>query len=292
MHLHHLTHLASSESGRAWSLRLPRILDQLVVQWDLKNVCMPFTNANVSYAVKAERNGEPVVLKIQWPHDECKYEADALKLWNGNGSVELLAHDKGCHALLLEYCDPGQSLGDANGVDKIGVMVDLLPKLWLEANEPFQTLSDEARAWQSRLYENWQSLEKPFERSLLDKVARYIDQLLATPQQPVLVHQDLHGANVLSAQRSPWLVIDPKPLIAEREFSIACVIRSPELGHSQADVVGRLNRLCFELELDRERARQWAMVQTLCWSFDAGASPSMLEVVRWLDREDFSPNLA
>src|SRR5215475_7700941 len=27
----------------------------------------------------------------------------------------------------------------------------------------------------------------------------------------VLVHQDLHGDNVLAAEREPWLVIDPKP---------------------------------------------------------------------------------
>ena len=292
MHLQHLAHLGSSESGREWSLRLPKLLDELIVLWDLENVCMPFTSANVSYAVKAERNGEPVVLKIQWPHDECEFEADALKLWNGDGSVALLAHDKSRHALLLEYCDPGQSLGDAAGVDKIGVIENLLPKLWLEANEPFQTLANEARAWQSRLYENWQSLEEPFERSVLEKVDRYIDQLLATPQQQVLVHQDLHGGNVLSAQRLPWLVIDPKPLIGEREFAIASVIRSPELGHSQADVIGRLTRLCNKLALDHERARRWAMVQTLCWSFDAGAPPTMLEVVRWLDAVDFSSNRA
>ena len=37
----------------------------------------------------------------------------------------------------------------------------------------------------------------------------------------VLFHQDLHGDNVLAAAREPWLVIDPKPLVGEREFSAA-----------------------------------------------------------------------
>jgi hypothetical protein len=55
-----------------------------------------------------------------------------------------------------------------------------------------------------------------------------------------LVNQDLHGDNVLRAQREPWLVIDPKPLVGEREFSIAPIVRSYEFGHSQKATVDRL----------------------------------------------------
>ncbi|KAB2911531.1 MAG: hypothetical protein F9K40_00610 [Kofleriaceae bacterium] len=29
----------------------------------------------------------------------------------------------------------------------------------------------------------------------------------------VVVHQDLHGGNILRAEREPWLVIDPKRLL-------------------------------------------------------------------------------
>jgi streptomycin 6-kinase len=96
----------------------------------------------------------------------------------------------------------------------------------------------------------------------------------------VLAHQDLHGDNVLAAQREPWLVIDPKPLAAEREFALVPIVRSPELGHSRRDVLYRLDRLCDELSLDRERARGWVVVQTTAWS--AGAGSEHLEVVEWL----------
>ena len=70
----------------------------------------------------------------------------------------------------------------------------------------------------------------------------------------ILVSQDLHAGNVLSANREPWLLIDPKPLRADREFSLAPIIRSPELGHSRRQVLRRLDRLTGELGLDRERA--------------------------------------
>ena len=61
-------------------------------------------------------------------------------------------------------------------------------------------------------------------------------------------------------------MIDPKPLAAEREFAVAPIVRSPELGHSKRETVGRLDRLCAELGLDRERARGWTIVQTAAWA--------------------------
>ena len=66
--------------------------------------------------------------------------------------------------------------------------------------------------------------------------------------------------------REPWLVIDPKPLAAEREFAVAPIVRSGELGHSKREVLYRLDRLCAELGLDRERACGWTIVQTIAWS--------------------------
>ena len=48
--------------------------------------------------------------------------------------------------------------------------------------------------------------------------------------------------------------IDPKPLTGEREFAVAPVVRDFQLGHSPAEVRGRLDRLCADLSLDRDRA--------------------------------------
>ena len=88
--------------------------------------------------------------------------------------------------------------------------------------------------------------------------------------------------NVLAANREPWLVIDPKPLAAEREFSLAPIIRSFEFGHSVAQVVYRLDRLSAELELDRDRVRQWTIAQSVAWSFDSTYADRHFETARWL----------
>src|SRR5712691_13542147 len=37
-------------------------------------------------------------------------------------------------------------------------------------------------------------------------------------------------------------VIDPKPLVGEREFAVAPIVRSFELGHSKRDVLHRFDR--------------------------------------------------
>src|SRR5207237_10069895 len=85
--------------------------------------------------------------------------------------------------------------------------------------------------------------------------------LRSTQGEQILVHQDLHGDNVLRAARGPWLVIDPKPLVGEREFSLAPIVRSYDFGHGRKDVLKRLDRLTSALRLDRERARLWSMAQ-------------------------------
>src|ERR671938_824127 len=96
---------------------------------------------------------------------------------------------------------------------------------------------------------------QPFERRLLDAALEALSELPGTQGEQVLLNQDLHGDNVLAAQREPWLVIDPKPLVGEREFGLAPIVRSFELGHSRRDVEYRLDRLSTDLGLDRERAR-------------------------------------
>lgn len=103
----------------------------------------------------------------------------------------------------------------------------------------------------------------------------------------MLVNQDLHTGNILRATREPWLVIDPKPLVGEREFGVVPLVRGPELGHSPQAVRHRLDRLTAELGLDRERARGWTIVHCVAWSVGEGEIfPNHVEVVRWLLGEE------
>jgi streptomycin 6-kinase len=77
-------------------------------------------------------------------------------------------------------------------------------------------------------------------------------------------------------------VIDPKPLAGEREFAAAPIVRGGELGHTRRDVLYRFDRLTAELGLDRERARGWAIGQTLAWAHDVEWQDDHVDVARWL----------
>jgi streptomycin 6-kinase len=61
------------------------------------------------------------------------------------------------------------------------------------------------------------------------------------------------------------------------------VIRAYELGHSEQDVRHRLDRLATELGLERERARGWALAQTLAWAWeDDEILSAHVKTARWL----------
>jgi streptomycin 6-kinase len=232
-----------------------------------------------SLAMPATRpDGAPAVLKVRYPDREGEHEAEALRRWDGEGAVRLLDLDAERSALLLERCEPGLSLGDAAPQDAIEVFADLLPRLWIDADEPFTRLEDEAAWWASTLEAGWAAEDRPIGRRLIDGALGAIADLAPTQPERVLLHQDLHGDNVLSATRAPWLAIDPKPLVGERAFSLAPIVRSYELGHSREAAVGRLDALAVRLDLDRERARRWTIAQTVTWAGDE----RHLETATWL----------
>jgi streptomycin 6-kinase len=225
--------------------------------------------------------GTPAVLKLVYPHRESEHEADALELWDGEGAVRLLARDDERLALLLERCEPGTYLSERAQDEALDVLIGLLPRLWKPACAPFRPLAEEAAWWLEALPSGWEDAGRPYERRLLEAALDALGELAPTQGEQVLVHQDLHGENVLAAQREPWLAIDPKPLAGEREFALASIVRSFELGETRDDVLHRLDRLSAELGLDRERARGWALGQTLAWA-DTDYMSHHVQTARWL----------
>ncbi len=157
--------------------------------------------------------------------------------------MRLLAHDESRHALLLERCRPATYLSELDPSAALEILTGLLPRLWKPAGPPFRSLAEEAGWWAGQIRDEWEEAGRPFEEELVVAAVTALEELAPTQGEQVLVHQDLHADNVLAAEREPWLVIDPKPLSGEREFGLAPIIRSPELGHSRGAVLDRLDRL-------------------------------------------------
>ncbi|MGC4803522.1 aminoglycoside phosphotransferase family protein [Micromonospora sp. DT233] len=278
-----LAWVRQAPAGRRWLAELPDRLAECVAQWGLRPG-PPFPQAYASLALPAQLpDGTRAVLKLQYPDADSEHEAAALAHWAGDGAARLLAHDPGRRALLVERCDPGTPLHAAPADEALDALVGLLPRLWRPAGAPFTPLAVEAAGWLERLPVTWERAGRPYERRLLDHALGRLAELVGTQGEQVLVNQDLHAGNVLRATREPWLVIDPKPLVGEREFGVVAIVRGRELGHSPAAVRHRLHRLTTELGLDAERVRGWAIGQTLAWSISGETVfPHQIETVRWL----------
>ena len=257
-----------------WLAGVPALLAETAESWGL-TLGKAYPLGAVGYAVRAELpDGTSGVLKLSPRHRESLQEADALERWDGDGAVRLYARDDERHALLLERCEPGSFLA-ASGDDTLGVLVELLPRLW-KSGEGFRPLAEEAEFWRDHEFPQVRDTR------LRDAATRYLEELVPTRGLQVLVHQDLHGENVLAAQRERWLAIDPKPLSAEREFSVAPIVRSTELGEGKREALRRLDRLTAELGLDRERALGWTIVQTVAWSGGSDYIEEHMEIAHWL----------
>lgn len=277
-----LGHLKDKPEAAVWLRELPALCEFMLAAWNLVPAGAPFERAHVSYTLPVRSPFGAAVLKLQWPHPECLLEADALEAWNGNGAVRLFARDGERHALLIERCQPGTALAEIAGADPVQVCADLLPKLWVPAGEPFRLLAEQAFEWRVALVANWEAEGRDCPVALIDAALEFLHDLPENQGEQVLLHQDLHGGNILAAERRPFLAIDPKPLVGEREFGLSPVINSFEFGHSRRQVLDRLDRLSGLLGLDREKARRWAIAHAISWSFDTPFVARRRDTAVWL----------
>jgi streptomycin 6-kinase len=245
-----------------WLAALPTLVAECADQWDL------WLEEPVDTAHALVVPAGDVVLKLNAPsHFEADHEAEALERWAGNGAVRVVAREDARRAYLCERCRPGTTLTEA-GVDHVPVVVELLPRLSVELpmSEPFRLLADEAERWAEEVPRRFELGGRPFEHQLLD-YAVDVFRSADTSSASFLVNQDLHGWNVLRAEREPWLVIDPKPLVGERELDGVGLLRNAGLQADPARSVRRWLDALAELGLDRERTRGWGVAHALAWAW-------------------------
>jgi streptomycin 6-kinase len=268
------------EGGGEWLSRLPGIVEECCERWDL-TLGEAFEAASVSFVAAVQlRDGDEAVLKVNFPHRESEREPDALSFWDGRGTVRLLQSAPEHRALLIEHCRPGTplwTLMEAGQQDEVTrIWANVAGHVWRPAPlvHHFHLLSAEAQVWAEEIPRDFASLTDPEDRTIVGETVESIPGLLAGQEDLVVLHQDFHGGNILRAQREPWLVIDPKPLVGEREFDVEGFLCDGPglLGRADAAVIvqKRFDMLADLLGLDKQRMRLWALVHTLAWGVSGG----------------------
>ncbi len=278
--------------GAAWLARLPVVVGELAERWALR-LEAPFEPATISLVVPAVReSGERAVLKVNFPEPESAEEADALEAWDGRGAASLLARDDELRALLVERLEPGTRLWtvqDEDEANRIGASVLRQLAVVPPPDGPYRTLHDEARRWAEELPARWTRFAVARPQEILDEAIGAVGELLADQPASILLHQDLHGGNVLRAHDG-WRAIDPKPLIGDPAIDAASLLRDrrDELAsdpQAARRVRRRLDLLADELGHDRERLRLWAVVHAVAWGVEEdGVQDDMLLAAELLVR--------
>ena len=282
----------SRPDGAAWLSALPEIVGTCVERWGLR-LGEPFEGGNASLVAPGELpDGTEAVLKVSFPDEESAREPDALAFWNGKAVVRLLDSDPSRRALLIERCRPGTQLWTVEDDEEATrIAAGVLRRLWrpIAPGHLFRLLSDVAKQWNAELLGSHSALGGPFDRKLLDEALVALAELGPSQGEQVLLHQDFHGGNVLLSGEGNWLAIDPKPLVGEREFDLASLLRDRRWALVREDgariVQRRLDILTDELGLDRERMRLWGIAHALAWGMSSGGvHQEMIHAARLLQQ--------
>jgi streptomycin 6-kinase len=270
-----------NEEDPAWLGALPALLDSLAARWSLA-LGPYFPGIRYNYVAPATRaDGTPCVLKVSRYIDETRNEIAALRLWDGDGAARVLEVDAGIGAVLLEQLQPGTMLSEVAETDDdaaTAIAAAMLRQLWRPVpagNHGLRSLE----SWCAAYDRNREAILRGaggFPVALFRRADALRAELLASTTEQTVLHGDLHHCNILRAQRAEWLAIDPKGLAGDRYFDICMFLRNPWPGPIAPEVNRRrLDILCAELGLDRERARAWCLVHAVldaCWDFEDGRS--------------------
>lgn len=258
--------LAFARRGPEWASyveRLPRLVRELTDEWELEADGHAMSG-HCSLVLPVRGPEGPAVLKLGFPDDESEHEALGLQTLGGRGAVRLLRADPHRRALLLERLLP-QDLGDLWDLEACEVVAGLYAAIHVPAPQRLRTLTSYVGRWTEQLAALPRSAPLPH-RLVEQAVSLGRDLAADEASTGTMIHTDLHYANVLAAEREPWLTIDPKPLSGDPHYEVAPLLwnRWDELdGDVRRGVRRRFLATVDAAGLDEDRARDWVVVRML-----------------------------
>jgi streptomycin 6-kinase len=285
----YLAETASREQGvRDWISGLPQIVAGLADRWSLR-VGEPFQpGGQCSWTAPVTGPADAsLVLKVGFPFPggEERDEAAGLRVWAGNGTVRLHAACAGesAYGLLMERCLPGTPLGQSlPEPEQDQVVAGLLVRLWAQPHTgyPFRPLAQMCAAWADEFEREYAAAGAAdrIDPGLARAGIALFRDLPGTADAQVLLCTDLHGDNILAAQRAPWLVIDPKPYVGDPAYDVLQHMLNCE-DRLAADPAALAARMAGLAGLDAGRVRQWLFARSVQ---ESAGWPLMREVARRL----------
>ncbi len=255
---------------RAWLEEMPDAVRRIAADWQLE-LGSPYEPGGHTAWVAPARTADGVdaVVKVGMAHPEAEHEAEALRLWDGDGSVRLLrsASDGRSLFLLLERCDPGTPLAVRDEAEQDEVIAEVLRRTWATpvAGTPFRPLADLCRIWADETEERLAAGELPVDPGLVRAAVAVLRERPAPRRtdDDVLLCTDLHAGNVLAARREPWLLVDPKPYAGEAAYDLVQHLLNCR-ERLVADPRGLVDRMAGLCEVEPDAVRTWTFARAAC----------------------------
>lgn len=250
----------------AWLDRLPRLVADVVEEWELRRDGDEVWHGYCSAVLPVRTpTGAPAVLKVSFDGDEeSAQESLALQVWGGRGAVRLLRADPHRRALVLERLSR-RDLHDLPVLDACGEVAALYGALHVPAPPRVVPVTDFVGRWLDDLAASGPDV--PLPRRMVQRTLSLGRDLVADPDSTGrLIHGDLHYANVLAHPDGSWVAIDPKAMSGDPHYEPAPLLwnRWDEVvatGDVRTAVRRRFHTVVDAAGLDEDRARAWVVVR-------------------------------
>ncbi|MFC9824663.1 aminoglycoside phosphotransferase family protein [Streptomyces erythrochromogenes] len=263
-----LGEMPETEQDAGWLGQLPELTEAALSRRGVRAQRVQAPGGRSSLVVLvAYADGTPAALKLAPPHARPDLELAALAHWGGFGAVRVLdtRHHEEDGALLLERLHAEVSLRSLPEAKALLEASGTLRRLWVAppAGHGWETAA-ERTARQSQALR-----AAPAEaRALADAALALREELVAAPPEELLLHGNFRQGKVLAGERAPWLTVGPDPLVGERAYDLARLVRDrlEDQVASSAGAAGarrRVNKLADALDVDRERLRGWTLFRAV-----------------------------
>jgi streptomycin 6-kinase len=248
--------------GTAWLDTLPGLLAEMCEIWGLRPDGTALHGSN-AIALPVTRADDRLILRLTPPHDAFQLEIDALEFWAGRGTVRLVEHDIEAGAMLLERLDTAHALASLPLVEAVPLIGRLMRRLAIPVTDlTVVSTADVVTARSLLLRAEWERLDQPFDRSILEQTLTIARDLNSTSGDRA-VNGDLHFDQVLAGVRESWLAVDPVLLRGDLEYDLARVLWTRLDEMSDDDVVFHFETVVREAQLDRDRAWKWVFYRSV-----------------------------
>jgi streptomycin 6-kinase len=292
------TPIEQYRSKADWDATAAELVGTMLDRWHL-TAGAAYVGGEAGSALRVvTADGTHAVLKVGFPHFEGVWEAVGLECWGPEHAPEVLRQDPWTWSLLLEQLSPGTQLLQAQiPVDEaLRIAAELYGQFSSRPVPPgILTLPDMMAEYltnaRARLPEQQSELARLDATELLEHGLAEAEALAATDGASAFLHGDYNPGNVLSSGTG-WKVIDPKPMVGDREFDVFPLIEQLGSPLAGADPLATLEHHLTEFTrvvgCDPARTARWCFARSalnLSWWLEDGnhdsATAAVPEIKLW-----------